>query len=116
MRCRLFLWVVFLVTLAGAGNNSFCQTARVSFFRKQFYGASTLKDKLGASLAICAESHSISPDSLYFYSCFARTASEKLGDLPSRVLANVFTEVFLSRKNLFLCADIAVPKRRFWTC
>jgi signal transduction histidine kinase len=101
MRCRLFLWVFFLATLSGVGNNSFCQTVRVSFFRKQFYGASTLKDKLGASLAICAESHSISPDSLYYYSCFAKTASEKLTDLPARVLANVFTEVFLSRKNLF---------------
>jgi signal transduction histidine kinase len=101
LRCPLFLWVVFLVTLTGVGNNSFCQTGRVSFFRKQFYGASSLKDKLGASLAICAESHSISPDSLHYYSCFAKTASEKLTDLPAQVLANVFTEVFLSRKNLF---------------
>jgi hypothetical protein len=101
MRVRSFLRVVLTVTLAAIGNNSFCQTARVSFFRKQFYEASTLKDKRGAALDICGESHSIGPDSLYCYSCFARTASEKLNDLSARVLAHVFTEVYQSRKNLF---------------
>ena len=101
MRVPIFSWVVLPLTLAGMANNSFCQTGRVAFFRKQFYGSSSLRDKLGAALAMCAESHSISPDSLYYYSCFAKTASAKLNDLPAGVLANVFTEVFLSRKNLF---------------
>jgi signal transduction histidine kinase len=100
-RYRIFLSFIFFIAFPWFAKSGLCQTNRISFFRNTFYKASTEKEKLDAAIAICGESHSISPDTLYYYTQFAQRSAINSGDQPKQILANVFTETFLSRKNLF---------------
>jgi len=77
------------------------QTNKIEIFKATFYNAITPLQKADAALAISSQSHSLNNDTLYYYASVAKKIAVDLKDKEREIMADVFIEDYLVRKNLF---------------
>lgn len=81
--------------------NAKAQTHKIDSLKKLIIIAPDNKQKLHAILALCEESNSMHIDTLFHYASLGKQMASDAGDENKIIMANVFIETWLARKNLF---------------
>jgi len=81
-------------------NNSKAQTHKIDSLKKRIDYAADNAQKLDALQALCEESHSMNIDTLFYYTSLFKQMAIASNDEKKIILANIFFETWLGRKNL----------------
>jgi len=82
-------------------NFVFSQTKKIEVLKKSIYTATSPSQKLDAILALCGQAHSLNIDTLYHYANYGKNMAMVLHDGKKKIMANIYIETWLGRKNLY---------------
>src|SRR5664279_368430 len=94
----------FLIFITVLGANIVAvsaQTNKIDILKSTFNTAVTPAEKADDALAICTQSYSLNNDTLYHYAALAKKMSADLKDPGRQTMADVYIEIYLTRRNLF---------------
>jgi hypothetical protein len=94
---KLFQGLLFFFIILYASN---AQTRKIDSLKKRVIVSTNAIQQSDALLALCEESHSMNIDTLFHYVSLLKQMALAAGDSKKEILANVFAETWLVRKNL----------------
>ncbi len=82
-------------------NPVMAQTNKINGLKTIYFNSVKQAQRADAALAICAESHSLNNDTLFYYASVAKKIADQLKDKERQTLAHVYIETYLTRMNRF---------------